>query len=427
MKHFAPTLKAVEETNKKAIKQELLKDLSPVAQKLFWNLFNPYRVFHVRKWDAIEKHATTDVDNGETLLAVLDKLHNKELRGNAAKSAVSQTLALYTEETAQFLARVLGKDAKAGFSGDTYNKIYPNAIPTFDVMLAEKVDDSYEWEFPCRAERKHDGLRSITVVNAGEVIHYSRSGLVHTHLEGLFDEDLIALEEIIGQPFILDCEVLGTDFTSALNAKSKSKGAKAKLEQRLYVFDMMPLSAWETKKWDRIQSDRTQDVLDALERLSEVKADHKLMKTEGVDCNNYAEVKAFFEKIRGELIGGKPGEGIIVKKLNAAYEWDRSGSWAKWKGIITLDLKIVGFYPGRKGTRLEHTLGGVFLEGHDENGTFIKAKCGSGFDDAMRDLIWKNQEDYLGVTCEIEAGEISVSKGEYSARWPIFVRFRDDK
>ena len=152
------------------------------------------------------------------------------------------------------------------------------------------------------------------------------------------------------------------------------------------------------------------------------------------------------------------GEGLIIKKIDGKYEWDRSKNWWKWKPVIDVDLTIVGFYSGDIGTKNENKLGGLILEGTDENGTkiqthvggfkvsnpllniFIENLCeaegiiGEDFeilnkDQWFRNHVWQNQTEYLGKTAMIEGQELSLASGAefWAVRFGQFVCFREDK
>jgi ATP-dependent DNA ligase len=137
------------------------------------------------------------------------------------------------------------------------------------------------------------------------------------------------------------------------------------------------------------------------------------------------------------------GEGLIIKRLDGLYVWERSEvvrsgrgknativkgyEWVKWKPVLDLDLKIVGYELGKG--RLAKTVGKLLLEGYDENGTFVRARCGSGLNDKMRAAMIADFSKFMGKTAMIECQEISIGKDSnvHSARFPVFCKIRDDK
>lgn len=129
-------------------------------------------------------------------------------------------------------------------------------------------------------------------------------------------------------------------------------------------------------------------------------------------------------------------EGIIIKDADGEYQWHsriggkRDRAWTKRKPVDTFDARIVGFYAGKEGKRLEGTLGGVCVEGVDENNVPFECKVGGGWSDPLRDKIWNNQEDYLGKMIEIEADpNVLEMEGRdvNSLRWGVYKKFRPDK
>ena len=99
------------------------------------------------------------------------------------------------------------------------------------------------------------------------------------------------------------------------------------------------------------------------------------------------------------------------------------------KRFYDADCRVVGFYNGRKKTRLENTLGGLIVVGFTEDGTRVECNVGSGFSDELRNEIWNNQKNWLGRTVVIKYQEVSKSKSKEvaSLRFPTFERDRDDK
>lgn len=412
---FVDALKACEATTLKAPKLAALTGINEQAKRLMFEALSPYRVFGVKKYD-MPHPAEVDAD-AEIFLAVLDKLASRELTGNAARDALFSALSNYTAETQKYLARVISKDLSAGFSETTLHKLYPGLVERFGCMLAYKVDESYEWTFPVLAEAKYDGTRTIAIVEGSNVTYYSRNGKIAENAVGLFDEDLTALRNYYGTDMAFDGEALAGSFQETLNAKaSGNKAAKANV--KYYVFDAIPLSNWKLQDYTERQDNRS----NKLEASINAVKPNKVVKSKSHGCQDYSDVREFFTEMLAEGY-----EGLIVKKPDALYTWDRDNAWAKIKPVNTYDGTIVGFYEGRG--RNVGRLGGINIEGTDENGNYFESNVGSGFSDDMRHEIWNNKEKYLGKTAEVEAQELSKSDARdcHSLRFPIFIKIRWDK
>lgn len=416
---FLDFLRLAESSGTRDVKLDALRRAGEMARRLIRETLDPYRVFNVKRIALPTAFASADADDGTAFLALLDDLHARRVTGNAARAAVTKTLARYTRETAEALCRVLSKDLRCGILATTVNKVYPGLIPTFSCMLAEKLDPSQPIAFPVLASSKLDGTRALAFVGPEGCVYYSRSGKPASHLDGLFDAELQALLQRVGQPFVLDGEVMGSSFQETLNAKAEDNAA-ARARLRFNAFDLLTRAEWDARRSLKPQLERQRD----LDALLDAAGCVKILPVRYRVVSNHDELMEFY---RETLELGY--EGLILKDVDAGYAFERSRAWKKFKPTITVDLKVTGFYEGREGSKYVGTLGGIDVEGRDENGTFIRASVGSGFSDAQRDEIWKNRETYLGMTVEIECQEITVTDEDAprSLRFPVFKRFRDDK
>lgn len=430
------TAEAAKGKGSKQIKEEAIGSFDETGKKLVHEAMSPYRVFGIKKFDLPNTFSEED-DSPHVFFDLLDKLHDRDITGHAAKKAVTETLSKYTQDTAEILIRILKKDLKAGFSAETVNKVLTGqkkpkenpVVPLFGVMLAEKLDEKrYKWKYPLLAEAKYDGNRAIAICDNGEVNYFSRSGKPADHLDGLFDSEISELEKIAGEPIVLDGEALASSFTETQNARG-SKNTAAKANMKFYVFDYMTLDEWINEQTIHSQITRSEILEGLIKQLANNVADGdvdalKLIKSQYKVCDDYEEVYGFYVEMLEQGY-----EGLILKNPDALYEWDRSKAWVKWKPVFTFDGKIVDFYSGQEGTRLENSLGGIIVEGVDENGNEFTTECGSGFTDGERDVIWESRKVYLGRMVELEAQEMC--KGEnsdkYSLRFPVFKKFRRDK
>lgn len=172
--NFVQVIKACQNANgagKKAAIQSALSLCDEHAKALIWHAMNPYITYGVRKWEKPTSFQKPGFASVGDFLDLLQALSSRSLTGNDASAAVTKVLGYYTEEEAEFLELVIEKDLKAGFSEDTYNKVWGDrsiygTIPTFEVMLADKCEEPEEFlerlTFPCQADWKYDGCLSAS-------------------------------------------------------------------------------------------------------------------------------------------------------------------------------------------------------------------------------------------------------------------------
>lgn len=434
MTNFVKVIQACESAQgagtKKAI-QAALETADETAWRLIYEALNPFCVFGVRKFDMPRDLGMLHFPRDPTFqkfFNLLNLLDSKELTGNAARDAVTSTLAFYDEETARYLTRILDKDIRAGFSADTVNKVLGKKfgiIPSFEVMLAEKLDEEQEFSdhitFPCQADYKYDGERTIVMVRKTEIIGYSRSGKEATHIYGLFDEDLYAMRKELGYDFVLDCErVSDKGFEATVNAKKRGN-SDAKESLRLRAFFLMPLTDWMAQHCN-ITMEENREFLDKL--LTKV-GTKKIMLTEGRIVKDEADMLKFCdEAIDLPENKARKIEGLILKQLNGIYQWDRTYTWIKVKRFYPADARIIGFYYGRPKSRLENTIGGAIVAGWTEDKVYFETCVGSGIDDKTRAAILANPKKYIGGTMVIKFQEISKTKTKKHAslRFPTLDR-----
>lgn len=435
LSNFVQVIKACQNAGgagKKAAIQTTLMLADHNTRGLIWHALNPYLTYGVRKW---EKPTTFKEEGAHGIgwfLDLLQALSSRLLTGNAAQEAVTKTLALYTEEEAEFLELVIEKDLKAGFSETTFNQVWAGrddlygTIPTFEVMLADKCETPEEFEerltFPCLAEHKLDGQRTIAIVTKTSIDYRARSGKPSEHLNGLFDFDLSKMRDMLGYDFVLDGEAFASDFTETINAKKEGNDA-AKANLRLRAFFLMPLTDWLAQKTSITMRHNRFFLAEVLRTVEAV----KVLPVEGREVKDYADMVAYCN----EVIDVHKQEGLILKNWDATYVWGRDYAWTKVKRFYDVDARVVGWYKGRKKSRLENTCGGITVEGRDEHGRPFRTNVGSGFSDEMRADIAANFDQlYDGSTAVITYQEMSLAKGEtiYALRFPTIKQLlRDDK
>jgi DNA ligase-1 len=476
-KTLAEAILTAETHKKHAGKHEALSGLGDTELKLIVEALNPYRVFGIKKFDMPTSFASVDSPY-DSFLTLLDQLHDRGLTGNGARSAVTSTLALYTQPTATVLARVLLKDLRCNADESTFKKLYPTIhIPSFDMMGAATMPQKhqkvqYPWQWPCIGEAKYDGRRLVAIVKENMPVEYlSRTGRPSDFCLGLFDDELQLMRAKVGADIVVDGEVLGKSFQSTSNALgSDAKGAAAKADLNFFAFDIMTLDDWV----NRVEATRQLERTKALEAIINELSLKKIIKSKWKILNNLVEAHNFYEEVLkdgmnddGTLNG--LGEGLIIKHINGFYQWNMSGTrtweWTKWKPTIDVDVTITGVYEGKAGSKNEGKLGGVNIAGFNENGDKIVGDCGgfkysnpkwnidlpaiakkAGYklksvkadakdpkamsnDEFFRTYFWLHPEELIGLVGMVEAQELCLAEGSdiYSIRFPRLIMLRDDK
>jgi DNA ligase-1 len=429
MSNFVNVIKQCETAGGAGSKQAIQAALALAdqdARALITAALDPYQVFGVKQFEMPTTFQKKGYCGMGQFLDLLQALSSRSLSGDAAREAVTANLALYDEETANYLARVIDKDLRSGFSADSANKAWGSkTIPTFEVMLADKCESTEDFEryvkFPCQGDWKYDGQRTICIVREGQPVEYrARSGKEMEHLAGQYDEDLMNIRYQVGFDFVMDGESFASDFTETINAK-KAGNDKAKAALRLRAFFMMPLTDWIAQKTTITMRENRLNLTLRLESAN----CKRIEISKGREVKNFQDMTAYCN----EVIDVHKQEGLILKDWDAVYTWDRTFAWTKVKRFYDVDCKVTGFYLGKPKTKNANRLGGIKVWGRVEDGTIVESDCGSGFTDAQRDEIWSNQKKYLGATVVIKYQEVSKSKSKAvaSLRFPTFEHFRDDK
>ena len=117
-------------------------------------------------------------------------------------------------------------------------------------------------------------------------------------------------------------------------------------------------------------------------------------------------------------------EGTILK--DSEGEWkDGKPNWqVKMKLDMNVDLRIIGFEMGTKGTKNENWVSTLNLE----------SSCGllktnpSNMDEKMMQYVTDNQDKLMGAIVEVNCKGLSQNKfGDWSLMHPSVVEIREDK
>jgi len=359
-------------------------------------------------------------------ISVVERLSNRELTGNVARSAVDAMMNTATQSQWNgWYRRILIKDLRCGVSEKTINKVVGKknkkyAVPIFECQLAH---DSANHEGKVTGKKlievKLDGVRVITIAYPdGRVDQFSRNGKELVNFPHI-KEQLSAVAKGFDMPYVLDGEVMSSSFQDLMKQVHRKSDVQSK-DAILYLFDIMPLHDFKIGFSNLLQTERS-GMLQSWHELEEENLPNiRVLEHELVDLDTDAGKNRFSEINRDAIDNGY--EGIMIKNPDAPYECKRSTAWLKLKPFIEVSLAVTAVEEGTG--RNVGKLGALVCEGIDD-GRGISVNVGSGFTDADRDDYWTGREEVVGKVVEVRADAITQNQdGSYSLRFPRFIRFR---
>ena len=366
--------------------------------------------------------------------SVVQRLSNRELTGNVARSAVEAMMNTATKSQWNgWYRRILIKDLRCGVSEKTINKVVGKnkkyAIPIFSCQLAH---DSANHESKVTGKKlievKLDGVRVITIAYPdGRVDMFSRNGKELLNFPHVAEQiSTVVKKTPPPYPVVLDGEIMSSSFQDLMTQVHRKSDVKAN-DAILNLFDMCPLEDFEKGFWDKSQTVRSQMVQSWVEQNHTDLPNVTCLANELVDLDTDAG-QLRYKEINAQAVAGGY-EGIMIKDPEAGYECKRSVAWLKLKPFIEVSLTVVAVEEGT-GKNVGR-LGALVCEGEDD-GRSILVNVGSGFTDDQRIAYWSSREEVLEKIVEVRADAITQNQdGTYSLRFPRFLRFRgfdnDDK
>ena len=433
MKH--KWIKQLTESDSRLHKEDVLKRALDAGDHVFLNgirnCYNPYITFGVKQIPATE--GITGAPNPyEEFDELLNRLSARKLTGHAARDAIlGMSLKFDSDEWNLFLAPILRRDMRAGFSERTINKVCKGTdyvIPTFGCQLAANSEGRPEMVGTKWLEPKLDGARVLLVVSEDNTATcYSRNGKVFDnfpHVEQQVLSNAYAIRAYLktNGGFVLDGEIMGKSFQDLMRQAQRKENVQTQ-DTVFNVFDILPLEDFKRGFWNA-QLRKRLAILTDMQRVFDAMPNVTRVDSQIVVDLNTEEGRIKLHEYATEMVTAG-FEGIMIKDMEAPYECKRNTFWMKWKPVITVDLPVIALEEGTG--RNQGRLGALVCSGSD-HGKDITVNVGSGFSDTERDLFWNQKSDVVGRTVEILCDVITQNQdGTYSLRFPRFVRWRDDK
>ncbi len=376
-------------------------------------------------------------------LNMLSSISERKVTGGDAIEYLKNLLSSVSADDAYIIERIIGKDLKIGMGTSNINKVIPSMVEKtpymgcvpFDPKKAKKL---FESGVHCVSEIKADGRYCNVIIRGGELEMESRAGEPSfigdcplTQELASFDDCVLNGELVMKNlsrlesngilASIIDYQTKLLTRTDAENLKKvetfqKEKGMSIKEALalvQLKVWDVIDIDSYYLAKSDVKRSDRLNELKNMLDESDNVLiVEHRFVKS-------YEEAIAHFVEAleRGE-------EGTVLKSLDGVWANGKPSHQIKMKVEFELDLEVVGFNYGNKGTKNEFVISSVSCI----------SSCGKltaraqGINEDKMKFITENQNELLGKIAVVKCNGLSSnSSGGNSVFYPSLIEFRDDK
>lgn len=425
-------LKELENTNSKNEKESILSSYSnhEELKECFRLAYSPTVNFYMKKLPEPEELINCSATLPESLGVIEDKIAKRVVTGDAAKKLYSGLLSDLSYENQVVLNRVVSGDMKCGVGKILVNKIWKGLIVVPPRQGAASMNEKSLKKLHSiknlAIELKSDGSYAASVCGENTTM-MSRNGnplnieCLTEHLScGSFDG------------FALEGELV-YDLTKATREEGNGiitkivKGTASHEEKNgavYQVWDCVDLAHYAPKgKYLKPNYDRRKDLERMVESYNTYCSTNGLdIKIQIIERKENVTVDEAMEIFEGYVKSGF--EGAIAKDMDAG--WSDTGKPAyciKLKRKEPADLKVVGKYEGKVGSKAEGMLGGLHCE--SECGR-IKVNVGSGFSDEERLAFWEGKEP-LVIECEYDSITKDKKTKQESLFLPIYKRPRYDK
>lgn len=380
--------------------------------------YDPFRTYGVRRLP-VSKVCDGFKDFDDTTWNLLDRLAARTLTGAAAQQEIALEIDCLIEEGAELLRRILRKDLRAGFGVGAINGAFRSLIKEFPYMrcsLPAKVAlSTWPWEQGVMSQEKADGMfANVDHEASGFVSIRTRNG--NEFPMEKFVPLVAEIAEFTARGYQMHGEFLvlrdgkvcsRQDGNGVMNHVLKGGDFKPN-EQPLYVvWDQVPLGVI---------------VPGGVCRTCYAK------RFDGI-CYQLGAGRTFIKSIPSKVVyslaeanmhavefmrAGK--EGSVIKRLDAPWFDGTSTDQVKLKLAFEVDLEIVGFVPGRAGTRNEGLIGSVTCATSDGK-LFVDVTVKN---EEMRASLDFSKGEWLGAIMTVIANDIT-SPSESNALHSLFL------
>lgn len=403
-------------------------------------LANSKRVkFYIKQIPEYEKDALPFPLTLDWGLGELTHLSERILTGHEGIGHLKQILESVNKDDAYIIERIIDKDCKIGMGTRNMNKVIPDFIEKTGYMgckpYSKELITKILSKGKCYSQEKMDGRFINMIIQGGEITNESRQGEPTILDNPKFMTELSTIKDCVlngeltmeGIPryesngIVSSLITIATKQSEGVDASKDIKKLEAKHMPYREALDRIRVTAWDMLTIDEYFTRKCKRPYNArLKELNEtVKGYQTLKVVETREVSTIEEVMAHFEEVVS-----RDGEGTVVKSMDGVWADTKPSYQIKVKKEMNLDLKVIGFNYGTKGTKNEFLISSLNVESEDG---LLKTKP-QGIDEDQMEYITANQEALMGKIVEMKCSGLSQnSKGEYSTLHPVFKMFRTDK
>lgn len=434
MSSILPILHELAATTKKTKKKEILlrEKNNELLKKVIYTTYSKDTVFNIKQIpepNIIDTLTAVPISLDTAIDRVVTEFCVNGIRGDAASTILRELLAGLTQDDKIVLTRVIKRDLRVGITAKTANEIWEGLIYLLPIMNATANSQNAidKLVYPCYADLKADGARSICIVKDNVVTIVTKNNKVYKLLDKI-ESDIKALGV---NNVVIDGELVYTPNGVADRAKSNGVANKStsgtithdESDAMVYhVWDMIPYDEYFNGKSKEPLSVRRDNLLAVLDKSGSKRVIHIEYRV----CNNFEEVlDAFYYYLSLGL------EGIVAKNISALWKNTRSSDYVKFKDAKTGELRILELIEGTG--KLQGHLG-AFIIGTDDG--LVRNKCGIGdkqlnsMTEEFRKYVWEHQDEFINAIGEFKYNYVNPKKnddGYYTLFLPRFMRTRFDK
>lgn len=412
-----------------------------LLKKVIYLAHSPRIKFYIKQIPEYTRNENLNNDL-EFVISELYHIINRDVTGSDATNFLKNLLESVETDDAYVIERIIDKNLKIGMDSGI-NKIIPNLIEETPYQGAKSFSEKsalklFEKGKTVMSQVKADGTYRNAIIRSGEVELISRQGEISTLTGAKFLNELSQMDDcVLNGELTID----GVKRTIANGMVTSIMDIVEKAEERGEIETAKKIAAFEEKHglisdvfdklrftvWDMITVDEyfeAKSTTEYHERFNTLRKRLESQTHDQVDLIETRFIKTYEEAMEHFLDTQKRGlEGTIIKDSHAGWKDGKPTYQIKMKLEMDMDLRIIGFNYGTKGTKNENVISVLQLE--SECGKLKTAPA--GMTEAMMADVTARQEELLGTVVQIRCCGLSQTDKGWSTQHPSIVELRTDK